>query len=437
MSTAIQGSGTPFRILIAEDSPTQAQQLAHILEGQGYAVEMAANGRIALEMAQRSPPALVISDVVMPEMDGYELARRIKSDPSLRHLPVMIVTTLSDPEDVIRGIQCGADSFILKPYEERHLLKRAQYLLFNRDTTAARQPGIPVEIFINARKHSVSAEPVQILNLLLSTYEGAIERNKDLQRSEEALQEVNSRLEKANNELQWFCYAVSHDLRAPLRHIAGYTELLLREVEGQLSGEARRYLDVITHTSGHMGQLIDDLLQFSQVDRAEMRRVAVDLNAIVREAISGLEMDAAGRRIEWDVSLLPSVAGDAAMLRQVFCNLLGNAVKYTRQRDPAQIEVGCLRAENGNGTFYVRDNGAGFDMKYADKLFGVFQRLHSAEDFEGTGIGLAIVRRIVARHGGHTWAEGERGKGATFYFSLPIDGLAEAASSPPGDETPQ
>lgn len=232
------------------------------------------------------------------------------------------------------------------------------------------------------------------------------------------LQERAAQLKAANKELEAFSYTVSHDLRAPLRHIQGYIQMLTTLIEGQLTDKARHYLKTITDASMEMGQLIDDLLAFSRMGRVEMIEDSVALDGLLRKVLHDLEMAVQGRNIEWQIAPLPPVVGDASLLRQVLANLVGNAVKYTRPRDPARIEIGCAGEEDGRIIFFVRDNGAGFDMQYADKLFGVFQRLHRAEDFEGTGIGLATVRRIISRHGGRTWAEGVLNQGATFYFTL-------------------
>lgn len=235
---------------------------------------------------------------------------------------------------------------------------------------------------------------------------------------ERRVRERTAQLETANKELESFSYSISHDLRAPLRHIHGYTEMLARDVGDRLSENGRRFLKTIAAASEEMSTLIDDLLAFSRVGRAEMREIRVELDTVVQEAMRGLERATSGRNIVWKVSPLPAVQGSPPMLRQVFANLLGNAVKYTRPRDPAQIEVGCAGEENGQAILFVRDNGVGFDPRYAGKLFGVFQRLHRADEFEGTGIGLANVRRIIARHGGRTWAEGALNQGATFFFTL-------------------
>lgn len=226
-------------------------------------------------------------------------------------------------------------------------------------------------------------------------------------------------LEAANKELEAFSYSVSHDLRAPLRHIDGYAALLRKSVEHSLNDKAARYLQTISDSARQMGQLIDDLLVFSRMGRQEMLRTAVNLDQLIKNILSDLRLDLQGREISWTIAALPEVQGDPAMLRQVFMNLIANAVKFTSTRPLAAIEIGVQYPSSMEIVIFVRDNGVGFDMAYAPKLFGVFQRLHRADEFEGTGIGLANVRRIVHRHGGRTWAEGVPDKGATFYVLLP------------------
>jgi light-regulated signal transduction histidine kinase (bacteriophytochrome) len=219
--------------------------------------------------------------------------------------------------------------------------------------------------------------------------------------------------------MEAFSYSVSHDLRAPLRHIDGYVGRLVKTAADKLDENSRRYLKTISEAAREMGQLIDDLLVFARMGRVEMQQGVVELRELAEGVIATLGRETQGRNIRWKRGEMPAIAGDAAMLRQVMINLLSNAVKYTRPRNPAEIEIGCASQSAEEVVVFVRDNGVGFEMGYVDKLFGVFQRLHRTTEFEGTGIGLANVRRIIQRHGGRTWAEGEVDRGATFYFSIP------------------
>ncbi len=236
-------------------------------------------------------------------------------------------------------------------------------------------------------------------------------------RLNEELEHRAAELEATNKELETFTYSVSHDLRAPLRHVDGFSKILMEEHQAQLTPEAQRYLERIRDGTQKMGHLVDDLLNLARVGRRELTLQVSGLNSIVEEVLADLKPETADRHIEWKISKLPFVECDPALMKQVFANLLSNAVKFTRTRDRALIEVGDVK-QNGGPAVFVRDNGVGFNMKYADKLFGVFQRLHRAEDFEGTGVGLATVQRIIHKHSGHVWAESELDKGATFYFTL-------------------
>lgn len=238
-------------------------------------------------------------------------------------------------------------------------------------------------------------------------------------RSSQKVKAANEQLRSANEELEAFSYSVSHDLRTPLRHIDGFVGLLRKQTLDKLDENERRYFDIIANSARQMGMLIDDLLVFSRMGRTELQRTIVASDSLLNEAVNSVQNEINGRQIVWKIAALPEVEADPAMLRQVWVNLINNAVKYTRTRNPAEIEVGCNERSHDKFIFFVRDNGVGFDMQYAHKLFGVFQRLHRADEFEGTGIGLANVRRIIERHGGRTWAEGKPGGGATFYFSLP------------------
>jgi PAS domain S-box-containing protein len=239
-----------------------------------------------------------------------------------------------------------------------------------------------------------------------------------------------AQLEAANRELESFSYSVSHDLRAPLRHVDGFASLLTKRAHDLLDPEARRYIATISRSAKQMGALIDDLLAFSRIGRVPLRREAVGHDTLVAAVIANGRYDGNGHSIKWDVAPLPDVHADESMLRQVWANLIDNAVKYSSKQPTPRIVIGAREDPSaGEKVFFVRDNGVGFDMAYADKLFGVFQRLHSSSDFEGTGIGLANVRRIVSRHGGRTWAESRAGEGATFYFSLPLSVSVSGPSS--------
>jgi PAS domain S-box-containing protein len=255
-----------------------------------------------------------------------------------------------------------------------------------------------------------------------------LETNNDITERERREQEIRSlneelgkrtaELEATNKELEAFAYSISHDLRAPLRHMAGFTELLQKNTASLLNEKNQRYVRMILESAQRMGQLIDDLLAFSRIGRAETHKTMVSLEQLVEEALTEVRQDTDGRNIVWQVGGLPVWYGDRSMLRLVLVNLISNAVKFTRSRSQAEIEIGSINQEQNQVVVFVRDNGVGFNMKYVSKLFGVFQRLHTPEKFEGTGIGLATVQRIVHRHGGRVWAEGLVDKGATFYFSL-------------------
>jgi light-regulated signal transduction histidine kinase (bacteriophytochrome) len=236
---------------------------------------------------------------------------------------------------------------------------------------------------------------------------------------EQQLVECAAQLKSVNEELQAFTYSVSHDLRAPLRHLMGFVEALQEEAGASLSEKSLRCLTTISQSAKTMRDLIDALLVFSRVGRAEMQKKEVNLDELLREALGGFEAETRERKIEWKIYPLPPVRADRALLRIVLVNLISNAVKFTGVRARAKIEIGCAPSENGETVIFIRDNGVGFDPKHTGKLFGVFQRLHRDTEFEGTGIGLANVQRIIRRHGGRAWGEGVADGGATFYFSIP------------------
>jgi len=417
MTEVAENPTTTATILIAEDSPTQAEKLKYILKGQNYRVVAAVNGRAALELARREKPTLVISDVVMPEMDGYQLCHEIKSDQALSDIPVILVTTLSDPQDVIRGLECRADNFIIKPYDERYLLSRVQFVLVNHAIREADRACIGVEVYFHGQRHFITADRLQILNLLLSTYEAAIQRNQELTLAKNELRRSNASLEAANKELESFSYSVSHDLRAPLRAIHGFTEMVLDDGSGQLDETGKERLVRVQSACTRMGHLIDDLLNLSKVTRSELNRTEVNLGAVAKSVLTELQKAHADRHVTVRVDDPLTANGDGRLLQIVLENLLGNAWKFTSKKTDAVIEV-ISKKQDGEQVFVVRDNGAGFDRANAKNLFGAFQRMHSADEFPGTGIGLATVQRIIQRHGGRIWAESTPGEGAAFFFTI-------------------
>ena len=290
--------------------------------------------------------------------------------------------------------------------------------------------------FVNRRKdgriyiNEETITPVRLHGGEITHFVGVMQDVTERKHAEDEIRALNDKLDErvrlrteelecANEELEAFVYSVSHDLRAPLRHINGYLDLFSKSAYNALGGEDKRCIDHVAAAARHMDRLIDDLLQFSRTAQAPIEPQSVDLNQVSQEALAQLEPEISGRNIHWKKGPLPLVTGDPAMLRRVLVNMLSNAIKYTRPRNPAEIEIAAQPDTNNETVIFVRDNGVGFDMRYADKLFGVFQRLHSSDQFEGTGIGLANVRRIILRHGGRTWAEGKPQAGATFYFSLP------------------
>ena len=291
-----------------------------------------------------------------------------------------------------------------------HLVETAQTVSREKDYTVRAVSDSKDEMGILVSAFNEMLTQIQIRNVALQKSSEELER-RVIARTQE--------LQSANKELEAFSYSVSHDLRAPLRHIDGFADLLQKHIHSALDEKGRRFMKTISESAKQMGCLIDDLLAFSRVGRVELHETVVNLEQLMKDVQRDLLPDGQGRQITWNIGPLPEVRGDPSMLRQVLDNLINNAVKYTRHREEARIEIGCDGSNSRETVIFVRDNGAGFDMQYAHKLFGVFQRLHNASEFEGTGIGLANVRRIIQRHGGRTWAEGAVDVGATFYVSLP------------------
>jgi signal transduction histidine kinase len=375
-------TATMLRIGLVEDNPGDARLINEMLREPPVTLfRLTHSTRVdhLLESLEHDPVQVLLLDLGLPDSQGMDTFHRIND--RVPELPIVIFSGADDEQLASEAVSCGAQDYLVKGRIDSFLLKRAiRYAM--------------------ERKHA--EEEIRSLN-------------RELERR---VAERTSQLLAANKELEAFSYSVSHDLRAPLRHIEGYVGMLQRATRGMLPDNAGRYLETISAATVEMGQLIDDLLAFSRMGAEKMIEARVDLASLLDEVLLGLQMATRDRNITWKIAALPVVIGDPSMLKQVLVNLVGNAVKYTKGRAPAVIEVAVAGEENGRCILFVRDNGAGFDMRNAQKLFGVFKRLHRAEEFEGTGIGLAIARRIIDRHGGRIWAEGVVDHGATFYCTL-------------------
>jgi hypothetical protein len=404
-------------ILVVEDSPTQAEQLRYMLEKHRFRVSVARNGREALIKISELQPVLIISDIVMPEMDGYELCRRIKNHNEVCNIRIILLTSLSDPMDVIRGLECGADNFITKPYDEKFLVSRIGYLLENRYDAQDCAALPELKINFAGREFAITSSRHQILDLLLSTYEAAISKNQELIRARDELNELNEQLKTVNGDLEAFSHTVSHDLLGPLNNIHLSCQAIERMYGGSFDDQCREFFRFISEASVKMSNMIGTILKFSLLSLQELRQEQVDLSAMVKAILKEPRFNEPRRRVTFHVADGIAANGDIHLLRIVLENLLGNAWKYTGTKENAVIEFGMIES-GGRPVFFVRDNGAGFDMNCVGRLFAPFQRLHDAEEFEGHGIGLSTVQRIVQRHGGRIWAEGEVGKGAVFYFTV-------------------
>jgi PAS domain S-box-containing protein len=305
-----------------------------------------------------------------------------------------------------------------EPFDEiqKELLRAGRW---EGELTKTRANGTSVSVASRwALQRDANGLPVAILETENDITERK-QREEQVRGLNQQLARRSSELEASNKELEAFAYSISHDLRAPLRHIAGFAELLQKSSSTNLDDKSRRYMTMILDSAKRMGALIDDLLAFSRIGRAETRDTMVSLVHLVKEVQSEVWRETEGRNLQWRIGSLPDLYGDRSMLKVALVNLISNAIKFTRTRPIAEIEIGCSDKPTDGVVVFIRDNGVGFDMRYVDKLFGVFQRLHRMDEFEGTGIGLATVQRIIHRHGGRVWAEGQVGGGATFYLSLP------------------
>jgi two-component system NtrC family sensor kinase len=395
-SPSASSLASPKRILAVDDSQTYLHELASALRDEGYDVVLAHSGEEAIEMLAVQSVDCILMDLMMPGMGGQEACRRIKSSATLRNIPLIMLTAVEDRQALINGLATGADDYIAKSHEFDVLRARIQAQI---------------------RRKQFEDENRRIRDQLLHSELEAAEARAARQIAE-AKAELVEELEYKNQELEAFSYSVSHDLRAPLRSIDGFSQALLEDCGESLDETARGYLRRIKTAGDRMSELIEDMLQLSRVSRAEVNRKSVDISALAQAVADNLTQQNPERKVSLQIQPGLQAEADAGLMKVLFENLLGNAWKFTQRAERACIEV-KLESSADEFIFLVKDNGAGFDMAYASRMFQPFQRMHSASDFPGTGIGLATVRRVVDHHGGRVWAEGTVGAGATFFFTIP------------------
>lgn len=407
-------------VLAVEDSLVQAKRLEYFFKKYQIDYRIFSTGEEALIYLGKRIPELIISDVIMPGMDGYELCRRVKENPATAAIPVILLTSLQDPNDIIRGLQAGADNFITKPYDERYLLSRIEHLLSNIDLDKngfQQENTNPINLRYRGEEFKITSGRRQILDLLVSVYDTAIQRNEELTAIKIELEGTNRSLVQANDDLDAFSRTVSHDLKSPLAVIIGFTSAILDNPETTVSEEEKSYVQFIHESALEMTQLIKDLLSFSQSGRLDLQEEELNLSDIANDILGGilLRYPQCTPKVTIDGDL--KARADNKLMRVVLDNLLGNAVKYSSKVETPEITFG-KKEYFGKDLFFIKDNGAGFNMAKADKLFQPFVRLHSGMEYSGTGVGLSTVKRIIEKHGGEIWAESEEGKGATFFFTL-------------------
>lgn len=419
------------KILIAEDSLTQAVKLQFILQKNGYKVSLARNGREALESFKKEKPDILITDIVMPEMDGYELCKNIKFNETLKDIPVILLTTLSDPKDIIRGLECRADTFITKPYREEFLLSRINYILVNRELRKEFHTHPDIVISFRDQKYVINSDRLQIIDLLLSTYENTINKNQELEdanreliRIKGELEDRNKELQKLNEEKNHLLGMAAHDLRNPIGAILSYSEFLLDEDKIKEDATYSEFMSTIRETSEFLLHMVNELLDISIIESGNLKLTLsdVDFISLVKRniTINSVLSEKKGINILFDHdNNIPDIIIDPHKMEQVLNNLISNAVKFSYPGSKVEI---LIKKERDMLITSVKDEGKGIPEEEFFRLFKPFSRtsVQATGDEMSTGLGLAIVKKIVEGHGGKIWVESNVGKGSTFYFSLPF-----------------
>jgi signal transduction histidine kinase len=423
---------TPLgNILVVDDTPENLRLLSTMLTHRGYAPRCVINGQMALRACNSNPPDLILLDIMMPEMNGYEVCQHLKSEPKTREIPVIFISAKDEVFDKVNAFAVGAVDYISKPFQFEEVLARIEsHLTLRNLQKQLKEQNVLLQEEITSRLavEKTLYEKNQILQEEISNrlaVEKALqEQNLLLQqeisnrkRAESALLKSNQELARSNAELEQFAYVASHDLQAPLATIASYAQLLEKRYKDQLDSQAIKFITNIVQGCTRMQTLIDDLLEYSRVGRSQKPFELADCNHVVQQAIANLQGAIRNAQAVVTYSELPEVMGDISQLVQLFQNLLGNAIKYRHDAPPTVYITASQHEENW--LFSVSDNGIGIAPQHQERIFQIFQRLHTQREYSGTGIGLAICQKIVERHGGSMWVESEPGQGSTFHFTLP------------------
>ena len=446
MDSSNQIKADEIEILIVEDSPTQAERLRRLIQATGYCVRVATNGQLALAAIRERKPNLVLTDIVMPEMNGYDLCRAIKSDPTLRDIPVILVTSLNDPKDIIRGIECGADNFIRKPYAEDYLLNRIGHMLMNQKLRKDTNVEIGIALYLGDQKHFINAERQQILDLLISTYEQAVQVNAELQARERQVIELNMRLAHHAGELETinreialknlelaeasrmksaFIANMSHELRTPLNAIIGFTGALLMKLPGPLTVDQDKQLNTIRSSARHLLSLINDILDVAKIEAGKITLAIepVQCQALITEVADTLRPLAQQKGLALEVALAEqpvTLDTDRRALTQIMINLLNNAIKFTEH---GTVRISLVQRLDGGQLLTemsVADSGAGIKEEDQSKLFQAFSQLDSTSTrhAEGAGLGLYLCQNLANVIGGALFFHSDYGSGSTFTLAL-------------------